>query len=160
MGSTLRGGLSYAISGGTFSSHDVGGFYGSPSPDLYQRWAWFGALSPLNRYHGNTSRLPWDQAEGVYPVTQQIVATRYRLLPYLYSAAVEAVREHRTWLRPTVAACPDDRAARDADGQYLIGADLLAAPVTAADGEQDVYSRRAPGSTPPGRATTAAAGCD
>ena len=101
MGSTLRGGLSYAISGGTFWSHDVGGFYGSPSPDLYLRWAWFGALSPLNRYHGNTSRLPWDQAEGVYPVTRQIVATRYRLLPYLYSAAVEAVREHRTWLRPT-----------------------------------------------------------
>jgi alpha-D-xyloside xylohydrolase len=38
-----------------------------------------------------------------------------------------------------VAACPGDRAARDADGQYLIGTDLLAAPVTAADGEQDVY---------------------
>ncbi|HWG13381.1 MAG TPA: TIM-barrel domain-containing protein [Streptosporangiaceae bacterium] len=139
MGSTLRGGLSYAISGGTFWSHDVGGFYGSPSPGLYLRWAWFGALSPLNRYHGNTSRLPWDQAGGVYAATQQIVATRYRLLPYLYSAAAEAVRQHRTWLRPVIAAAPHDRAARDADGEYLIGTDLLAAPVTAADGEQDVY---------------------
>ena len=38
-----------------------------------------------------------------------------------------------------VAACPGDRGARDADGQYLIGTDLLAAPVTSADGEQDVY---------------------
>ncbi len=104
MGSTLRGGLSYAIGGGTFWSHDVGGFYGSPPSDLYLRWAWFGALSPLNRYHGDTSRLPWDQAAGVYPVIQQIVATRYRLLPYLYSAAAEAVRQHRTWLRPVVAA--------------------------------------------------------
>jgi len=139
MGSTLRGGLSYAITGGTFWSHDVGGFYGTPSTDLYLRWAWFGALSPLNRYHGDTSRLPWDQAPGVYPVTQQIVATRYRLLPYLYSAAAEAVRRHRTWLRPMIAACPGERAARDADGQYLIGEDLLVAPVTAADGEQDVY---------------------
>jgi alpha-D-xyloside xylohydrolase len=139
MGSTLRGGLSYAIGGGTFWSHDVGGFYGSPPSDLFLRWAWFGALSPLNRYHGNTSRLPWDQAAGVYPATRQIVATRYRLLPYLYSAAAQAVRQHRTWLRPMVAACPGDRAARDADGQYLIGTDLLAAPVTAADGEQDVY---------------------
>jgi alpha-D-xyloside xylohydrolase len=139
MGSTLRGGLSYAIGGGTFWSHDVGGFYGSPPSDLYLRWAWFGALSPLNRYHGDTSRLPWDQAPGVYQVTQQIVATRYRLLPYLYSAAAEAVRQHRTWLRPVVAAAPEDRATRDADGQYLIGTDLLAAPVTAADGEHDVY---------------------
>jgi alpha-D-xyloside xylohydrolase len=139
MGSTLRGGLSYAISGGTFWSHDVGGFYGSPAAALYLRWAWFGALSPLNRYHGTTSRLPWDQAAGVYPATQQIAATRYRLLPYLYSAAAVAVRRHRTWLRPVIAAAPGDRAARDADGQYLIGTDLLAAPVTAADGEQDVY---------------------
>jgi alpha-D-xyloside xylohydrolase len=117
----------------------VGGFYGSPPADLYLRWAWFGALSPLNRYHGATSRLPWDQPGGVYPATRQIVATRYRLLPYLYSAAIEAVRQSRTWLRPMIAACPGDRAARDADGQYLIGTDLLAAPVTAADGEQDVY---------------------
>ena len=139
MGSTLRGGLSYAIGGGTFWSHDVGGFYGSPPSGLYLRWAWFGALSPLNRYHGDTSRLPWDQAPGVYPVIRQILATRYRLLPYLYSAAAEAVRQHRTWLRPVIAAAPDDRAARDADGEYLIGTDLLAAPVTAADGEQDVY---------------------
>jgi alpha-D-xyloside xylohydrolase len=38
-----------------------------------------------------------------------------------------------------IAATPEDRAARDADGQYLIGTDLLAAPVTAADGEHDVY---------------------
>ena len=116
-----------------------GGFYGTPAPDLYLRWAWFGALSPLNRYHGNTSRLPWDQAAGVYPATREIVATRYRLLPYLYSAAAEAVRQRRTWLRPMVAACPGDRGTRDADGQYLIGTDLLAAPVTSADGEQDVY---------------------
>ena len=38
-----------------------------------------------------------------------------------------------------IAACPGDRATRDADGQYLLGTDLLVAPVTAADGEQDVY---------------------
>ena len=30
------------------------------SPDLYVRWAQFGALSPLVRFHGTTSRLPWD----------------------------------------------------------------------------------------------------
>ena len=139
MASTLRGGLSYAFSGATFWSHDVGGFYGTPAPDLYLRWAWFGALSPLNRYHGNTSRLPWDQGPEVYAATREIAAARYRLLPYLYSSAIEAVRRGRTLLRPMIAACPADRATRDADAQYLLGADLLVAPVTADDGEHDVY---------------------
>jgi len=106
---------------------------------LPPRWAWFGALSPLNRYHGNTSRLPWDQAPEVYASTRDIAAARYRLLPYLYSSAIDAVRDGRTLLRPMIAACPGDRATRDADGQYLLGTDLLVAPVTAADGEQDVY---------------------
>jgi len=139
MGSTLRGGLSYAFSGATFWSHDVGGFYGTPAPDLYLRWAWFGALSPLNRYHGTTSRLPWDQGPEVYAATRDIVAMRYRLLPYLYSSAIEAVQQGRTLIRPMIAAYPADRATRDADGQYLLGRDLLVAPVTAADGEQDIY---------------------
>ena len=139
MGSTLRGGLSYAFSGATFWSHDVGGFYGAPAPDLYLRWAWFGALSPLNRYHGQTSRLPWDQGPEVYAATREIVAARYRLLPYLYSSAIEAVRRGRTLMRPMIAAYPADRGTRDADAQYLLGTDLLVAPVIAGDGEHDVY---------------------
>ena len=58
--STLRGGLSHGLSGVPFWSHDAGGFNGTPTPDLYVRWAQFGALSPLVRFHGTTSRLPWD----------------------------------------------------------------------------------------------------
>ena len=71
--------------------------------------------------------------------TREIVAARYRLLPYLCSGAVEAVRRGRTLLRPMIAACPADRATRDADAQYLLGTDLLVAPVTADDGQHDVY---------------------
>src|SRR5438128_9984700 len=52
MASTLRGGLSYGLSGVPFWSHDVGGFAGTPDGDLYARWAQFGALSPLVRFHG------------------------------------------------------------------------------------------------------------
>src|SRR5262249_14564777 len=60
MAATLRGGLSMAMCGHAFWSHDVGGFTGHPSPELYARWAQFGLLSPLTRAHGNSSRLPWD----------------------------------------------------------------------------------------------------
>ena len=61
------------------------------------------------------------------------------MLPYLYSSAIDAARDGRTLLRPMIAAYPGDRATRDADGQYLLGTDLLVAPITAADGEQEVY---------------------
>ena len=60
MASTLRGGLSHGLSGVPFWSHDAGGFHGTPDPDLYVRWTQFGALSPLVRLHGTTSRLPWE----------------------------------------------------------------------------------------------------
>ena len=60
MGSTIRGGLSHGLSGVPFWSHDTGGFNGTPTDDLYVRWTQFGALSPLLRLHGTTSREPWE----------------------------------------------------------------------------------------------------
>ena len=60
LASTLRAGLSMALSGHAFWSHDIGGFHGRPSTELYVRWAQFGLLSPLSRFHGTTTRLPWD----------------------------------------------------------------------------------------------------
>ena len=59
MASTLRGGLTHGLSGVPFWSHDAGGFNGTPTPDLYVRWAQFGAFSPLVRFHGTTTREPW-----------------------------------------------------------------------------------------------------
>ena len=79
MASTLRGGLSHGLSGVPFWSHDAGGFTGTPTPDLYVRWAQFGALSPLVRFHGTTSRLPWDFPDEAAEVAVDAVRLRYRL---------------------------------------------------------------------------------
>ena len=45
LASTLRGGLSIGMCGHAFWSHDTGGFYVQPTPELYVRWAQFGLLS-------------------------------------------------------------------------------------------------------------------
>ena len=92
MGSTLRGGLSHGLSGIPFWSHDAGGFFGTPTPDLYVRWAQFGALSPLVRLHGTTSRLPWEFPPAAGRDAVSALRLRHRLRPYLYSAAVESSR--------------------------------------------------------------------
>jgi alpha-D-xyloside xylohydrolase len=139
MTSTLRGGLSYAFSGVPYWSHDVGGFTGVPSGELMARSAQFGAFSPLMRFHGTSSRFPWDFPEEVDRAVVDAVRLRYRLLPYLYSAAVEAGRSGAPIMRPLALVAPDEPAVWTAESEYLFGPDLLVAPVTNAEGERDVY---------------------
>ncbi|GAA3135757.1 alpha-xylosidase [Planomonospora alba] len=138
MGSTLRGGLAHGLSGIPFWSHDAGGFTGRPTDDLYVRWTQFGALSPLLRLHGTTSREPWEFPE----VEAEAVAAlrlRYRLMPYIYTAAVEAARTGAPMMRALCVDHPDDPVAWQADLEYLLGRDLLVAPMTSPDGVRKVY---------------------
>jgi alpha-D-xyloside xylohydrolase len=139
MGSTLRGGLSHGLAGVPFWSHDAGGFTGTPTPDLYVRWAQFGALSPLVRFHGTTSRLPWDFPDFAERAAVEAVRLRYRLMPYLYSAAVESARTGAPLMRALLVDSPDDPAAWLADLEYRLGTDLLVAPMTDPSGSRDVY---------------------
>lgn len=137
--SSLRGGLSHGLSGVPFWSHDVGGFTGTPTPDLYARGAQFGALSPLVRFHGTTSRLPWDFPEDAAEIAVAALRLRYRLMPYLYSAAVESTRTGVPMMRALLVDFPDDPATWTADLEYLLGPDLLVAPMIDPDGRRQVY---------------------
>ena len=56
MAESLRGGLSLALSGFGFWSHDIGGFEGHPDPAVFKRWIAFGLLSSHSRLHGSDSR--------------------------------------------------------------------------------------------------------
>jgi alpha-D-xyloside xylohydrolase len=138
MASTLRGGLSHGLSGIPFWSHDAGGFSGTPDLNLYTRWAQFGALSPLVRFHGTTSRLPWD-FPGAEADAIEALRLRYHLMPYLYSAAVESADTGLPMLRALLVDSPDDPIAWQADLEYRIGTDLLVAPMTDPDGTRFVY---------------------
>jgi alpha-D-xyloside xylohydrolase len=139
MGSTLRGGLSHGLAGVPFWSHDAGGFTGTPTPDLYARWAQFGALSPLVRFHGTTSRLPWDFPGFAERAAVDAVRLRYRLMPYLYSTAVQSARTGAPMMRALLVDNPEDPAAWLADLEYRLGPDLLVAPMTDPSGARPVY---------------------
>lgn len=139
MASTLRGGLSHGLSGVPFWSHDVGGFHGPPTPDLYARWAQFGALSPLVRFHGTSSRLPWDFPGPAERAAVAALRLRYRLLPYLYTAAVTAARTGAPMMRALLVDSPGDPAAWGEELAYRLGPDLLVAPMTDPAGSRTVY---------------------
>ena len=152
MAETLRGGLSLGLCGFGFWSHDISGFEQTATADLYKRWIAFGLLSSHSRLHGNQSyRVPWNFDEEACDVTRFFTELKYRLMPYLWQAAVIAHREGIPMLRAMVLEYPDDPACACLDCQYLLGPSLLAAPVFSDDGKVSYY-------LPPGRWTNIISG--
>jgi alpha-D-xyloside xylohydrolase len=145
MAASLRGGLSLALSGYAFWSADIGGFHGEPSTELYVRWAQFGLLGNSHaRFHGTTPREPWAFGEEAFDIVREYARERYRLLPYLYSYAERAPETGIPVMRPLVLEFQNDRGVHGIGDQFMMGENLLLAPVFDPDGYVEVY-------LPPGR---------
>ena len=125
--------------GHTFWSHDIGGFYIQPTPELYIRWAQFGLLSPLSRAHGVTTRLPWNFGEEAMHIFRDYTCLRYRLLPYIYTYAVLGAETSLPMMRAMVLEFPDDPNTYTMDLQYVLGSELLVAPIYNSEGRRPVY---------------------
>ena len=148
MAETLRGGLSLAFSGFGFWSHDIGGFEGMPDAGVFKRWTAFGMLSSHSRMHGSDSyRVPWifdtpeteADPQSAVSVTRKFTKLKLQLMPYLYAAGIEATVRGIPVMRPMQLEFPEDPATGYLDRQYLLGSDLLVAPVFDPDGWVDFY---------------------
>ncbi len=139
MAGTLRGALSYGLSGVPFWSHDVGGFAGTPDPTLYARWAQFGLFSSHVRCHGCTPREPWEFGGEAEAIFRRYAKLRYRMLPYYLKLAHEAAADGLPLMRHMALEFPDDPSTTGIESQYMLGADLLVAPVFNDRGDADVY---------------------
>ncbi len=140
MAESLRGGLSLAMSGFGYWSHDIGGFEGTPDAGLFKRWVAFGLLSSHSRLHGSSSvRVPWAFDDEAVEVTRLFANLKMRLMPYLARVAEEAHADGIPMMRPMPLEFPDDRSGFDADTQYMLGDAVLVAPVFSADGHVEYY---------------------
>ncbi|HOO27190.1 MAG TPA: alpha-xylosidase, partial [Lachnospiraceae bacterium] len=140
MAETLRGGLSFAMSGFSFWSHDISGFEQTAPPDLYKRWVAFGLLSTHSRLHGSTSyRVPWLFDEESSDVVRFFTKLKCRLMPYIFSKAVEAHEKGTPVMRPMIFEYMSDPAANYTDMQYMLGESLLVAPIFNDKGTADYY---------------------
>lgn len=139
MAATLRGGLSIGLCGFTFWSHDIGGFSRRPEPHLYLRWLFFGLFSSHSRCHGIGPREPWTYGGDFEKTFRELVQWRYRLLPYIYTQALESSRLGFPLLRPLFFEYPQDPACWLIEDEYLFGRDLLAAPLFHDGNERSVY---------------------
>ncbi|WP_460066265.1 alpha-xylosidase [Streptomyces sp. YKOK-I1] len=140
MAESLRGGLSLGLSGFGFWSHDIGGFEGTPTPALFKRWLAFGLLSSHSRLHGSSSyRVPWLFDEESVDVLRHFTRLKLRLMPYLYDVARVAHEEGLPVMRAMVLEFPDDPGCAQVERQYMLGPDLLVAPVFSDEGDVAYY---------------------
>jgi alpha-D-xyloside xylohydrolase len=140
LAASIRGGLSWGLSGAPFHSTDIGGFHGpKPSPELYVRWTQAGVMSSHTRFHGTSPREPWEFGEEAERVVTRWLRWRYRLIPYIEAASLEATRNGMPVMRALPLAFPDDPAARAIDEIYMLGPSLLVAPIIRPGGKVHVY---------------------
>ncbi|MDN4523996.1 alpha-xylosidase [Fictibacillus fluitans] len=130
MAETLRGGLSFSLSGFAYWSHDISGFEAGATPDLYKRWTQFGLLSSHSRYHGSGEyKVPWLYGEEAVDVSRYFTQLKLRLMPYLFKNAAEASQAGTPMMRPMVLEFQDDPTCHYLDQQYMLGDSLLVAPI-------------------------------
>lgn len=140
MAESLRAGLSFGMSGFGYWSHDIAGFEDQASPDLYKRWTQFGLLSSHSRYHGSIAyKVPWLYGDEAVDVAREFVDLKLQLKPYLLKMAQETHETGVPMMRAMVLEFPDDPTCEDIDTQYMLGDDLLVAPIFREDGVARFY---------------------
>lgn len=140
MAESLRGGLSFTLSGFGFWSHDIGGFENGCTPDLYKRWTQFGLLSTHSRYHGSGEyKVPWVYDEEAVAVTRKFTKLKCSLMPYLYRNACETAITGVPMMRAMVLEFENDETCNYLDRQYMLGDSLLVAPVFNNTGDVKYY---------------------
>jgi len=125
--------------------HDLGGHQQDPdnSPERYLRWMQFGVFTPIFRTHAtNDSRI--ERRIWKYPNLDQLretVRLRYRLFPYIYTAAREAYDTGICINRPLYYDYPEENKAYEFEDEYMFGPDILVSPITSEAGSDKLASR-------------------
>lgn len=139
MDATLRGGLSFGLSGFSFWSHDIGGFVVAAPENLYRRWLPFGFLTSHSRAHGAPPKEPWLYNDNFVKAFRESAEMKYKLMPYIYAQAKLCTEKGLPMVRALFVEYPDDPGAWLVEDEYLFGADILVAPMMEAGTERNVY---------------------
>jgi alpha-D-xyloside xylohydrolase len=129
----IPGGLGYAISGLPYWTTDIGGYFGTPTEELFTRWFQFGAFCPTFRIHGQAPKELYGSQWSATGKANMLAVDnlRYRLMPYIYSLAWMVTNQGYTIMRPLVFDFQNDTKVYGIGDQYMFGPALLVNPVTA-----------------------------
>ncbi|MBV9528698.1 TIM-barrel domain-containing protein [Sphingomonas sp.] len=143
----IAAGVNFSMSGDPNWTTDIGGYTMEPRflkptttdldewRELNLRWFQFAAFSPLFRSHGeNIHREIFEIASAGSPMERSMIwydRLRYRLMPYIYTAAADSYWRDSEIMRGLVMDFPADRRGWNIKDEYMFGPAFLVAPVTA-----------------------------
>jgi alpha-glucosidase len=129
--------VNLGLSGFSLAGADVGGFAGSPPPDLLTKWIEIAAFQPIDRDHsakGTRMHEVWVDGPEQENTRRRFIEERYRLMPYLYTTAEETSHDGLPIVRPLFLEFPDatdDGSPYDlitGGSEFLFGSRILVAP--------------------------------
>jgi len=144
--------LNLGLSGFGLAGADVGGFMGTPTAELLTKWMEVASFQPIDRNHtnkGDGNKEPWVYGPEQEAIQRRYLDNRYRLLPYLYTAAEEMSRTGVPIVRPLCLEFPAASVEGDPidvknGNQFFLGGSILVAQSPFPD-EPDDYKVELPG---------------
>ncbi|MGA2115139.1 MAG: TIM-barrel domain-containing protein [Bryobacteraceae bacterium] len=128
--------LGMGISGFPFVGNDIGGFKdsGPADADLFTRWMEAGTFFPFMRAHTvpeAANKEPWAFGPEHEAYNRHAIERRYRFLPYIYNSFYQASQTGIPIMRALLLQYPEDPATYTISDEFLVGPDLLVAPILA-----------------------------
>lgn len=124
--------LSLSVAGISFCGADIGGFFGNPEAELFERWYQAGAFQPFMRSHAHIDtkrREPWLFPENTKLIIREAIRKRYSFLPMWYTMFYEHERSGFPIMRPLLTHYPQDIEGFSIDYEFLLQDKLLVRPV-------------------------------
>jgi alpha-D-xyloside xylohydrolase len=137
---SIRGALSWGMSGSPYFATDVGGFYKDMrDPELFVRWSQTAVFSAHMRLHGIGQREPWSYGAEAEAAVNIALKLRYKLLPYIYRTMQQASETGLPVMRAMALAFPLERLSWGFELQFMFGDSLLVVPCVQPGGEVEFY---------------------
>ena len=149
----LAAGLNMGMAGIPWWTTDIGGFHGGDPEDpafreLLTRWFQWGVFCPVMRIHGDreptgsplgpsgggktpsgAANEPWSFGQRTGEILRRCLLQRQLLRPYLARTMDQAHEKGDPPMRAMFYEFPEDPRSWEAEDQYMLGEDLLVAPV-------------------------------
>ena len=122
-----------------FWSFDIGGFFGTPTDELYLRTFQLGVFVSHSRAHGTGTRGSYGFSPDTMRIGREYLNLRYRMIPYIYFSALECIQKSLPMARALVIEYQDDPSTWNIGDEYLFGNDLLIAPILTEEGERTIH---------------------
>ena len=145
---TVASGIRASLLGYSTWASDTGGYIRSPNlvadqptPELWARWMWFSAYSPVYEIPVGTNHTPWypPYPSRLVSVLKTTANEHNALIPYIKSFTYQATLTGVSVMRALFLEAPNDPKVYNTPDAYYFGDSLFVAPIVQEGGSRSIY---------------------